>query len=103
MKYPLCQEYINFHWINLHEEMEEVVALGIKSVILFGIPAEKDECGTGISMIMELFKKAHVLLKKNYPDYLVVADTCLCEYTGHGHCGVIEDGKVLNDPSLKLT
>ena len=53
-------------------------------------------------MIMALFKKRLVLLKKHYPDIIVVADTCLCEYTSHGHCGVIEGDEVLNDPSLKV-
>ena len=53
-------------------------------------------------MIMGLFKKRRVLLKKNYPEILVVADTCLCEYTSHGHCGMIEGDQVLNDPSLKV-
>ena len=53
-------------------------------------------------MIMGLFKKQLVLLKKNYPEILVVADTCLCEYTSHGHCGMIEEDQVLNDPSLKV-
>ena len=55
-----------------------------------------------LSMIMELFKKRLVLLKKNYPEIIVVADTCLCEYTDHGHCGVIEEDQILNDPSLEF-
>jgi porphobilinogen synthase len=87
---------------NLLAEIEEVASLGIKSVLLFGIPLEKDECGQGAFHEHGIVQEATRLIKKNYPDMIVVADTCLCEYTSHGHCGVIENGKVLNDPSLKL-
>ena len=61
---------------HLKEEMDEVASLGIKSVLLFGVPNEKDECGTGLSMTMESFKKQLVLLKKNFPEIVVIADTC---------------------------
>lgn len=87
---------------NLAAEMDEVVALGIKSVLLFGIPSEKDECGTGAFHDHGIVQEGTRFIKKHYPDILVVADTCLCEYTSHGHCGVIENGTVLNDPSLEL-
>ncbi|AGK55102.1 porphobilinogen synthase [Bacillus sp. 1NLA3E] len=87
---------------NLAAEMDEVVALGIKSVLLFGIPSEKDECGTGAFHDHGIVQEGTRFIKKHYPDVLVVADTCLCEYTSHGHCGVIENGTVLNDPSLEL-
>lgn len=87
---------------NLAQEMDEVAALGIKSVLLFGIPAEKDECGTGAFHDHGIVQEGTRLIKEHYPDILVVADTCLCEYTSHGHCGVIENGYVLNDPSLEL-
>ena len=86
----------------LSEEMDEVVSLGIKSVILFGIPAEKDECGTGAFHDHGIVQEATRFIKEHYPDIIVVADTCLCEYTDHGHCGVVEGDQVLNDPSLKL-
>ncbi|PLR83125.1 porphobilinogen synthase [Bacillus canaveralius] len=86
----------------LEEEMNEVVSLGIKSVLLFGIPAEKDECGQGAFHDHGIVQEATRLIKKSFPNIVVVADTCLCEYTSHGHCGVIENGKVLNDPSLEL-
>lgn len=86
----------------LAEEMDEVAALGIKSVLLFGIPAEKDECGTGAFHDHGIVQEATRLIKEHYPEILVVADTCLCEYTSHGHCGMIEGDLVLNDPSLKL-
>ena len=86
----------------LSEEMDEVASLGIKSVLLFGIPAEKDECGTGAFHDHGIVQEATRFIKKNYPEILVVADTCLCEYTSHGHCGMIEGDQVLNDPSLKV-
>ena len=86
----------------LSEEMDEVASLGIKSVLLFGIPAEKDECGTGAFHDHGIVQEATRFIKKNYPEILVVADTCLCEYTSHGHCGMIKGDQVLNDPSLKV-
>ncbi|MEQ2526900.1 porphobilinogen synthase [Robertmurraya yapensis] len=87
---------------NLLAEIEEVVSLGIKSVLLFGVPDEKDECGTGAFHDHGIVQEATRLIKQHYPELIVVADTCLCEYTSHGHCGMVENGKVLNDPSLKL-
>ena len=89
---------------NLAAEMDEVVALGIKSVILFGVPFEhdKDEQGTGAFHHNGLVQQATRLIKKQYPDVMVIADTCLCEYTSHGHCGVVEGDKILNDASLDL-
>lgn len=87
---------------NLLGEIDEIVSLGIKSVLLFGVPKEKDECGQGAYHDHGIVQEATRLIKKNYPDLVVIADTCLCEYTSHGHCGIVENGKVLNDPSLKL-
>ncbi|WP_077214146.1 porphobilinogen synthase [Bacillus dakarensis] len=87
---------------HLLKEMEEVVSLGIQSVLLFGIPLEKDELGKGAYHDHGIVQEATRLIKEHYPELVVIADTCLCEYTSHGHCGVIEGGNVLNDPSLKL-
>lgn len=87
----------------LGEEMDEVVSLGIPSVILFGLPAEKDEVGSQAYHDHGIVQEATRFIKKNYPEVVVVADTCLCEFTSHGHCGVVsEDEKILNDPSLDL-
>lgn len=87
----------------LSEEMDEVVSLGIPSVILFGLPAEKDEVGTQAFHDHGIVQEATRFIKKNYPDIVVIADTCLCEFTSHGHCGVVsEDHKILNDPSLDI-
>lgn len=87
---------------NLTEEVKEVQELGIKAVILFGVPHEKDEHGTGAFIDEGIVQQATRLIKQTFPEILVVADTCLCEYTSHGHCGVIENNDVDNDASLKL-
>ncbi|EAE0627069.1 porphobilinogen synthase [Listeria monocytogenes] len=86
----------------LEEEMRVVESLGIKAVILFGIPAEKDAVGTRAYHDHGIIQEATRLIKKSFPEILVVADTCLCEFTDHGHCGVIENGEILNDESLEL-
>ncbi|MDW0118117.1 porphobilinogen synthase [Sporosarcina thermotolerans] len=86
----------------LMDEVDEVVSLGIPSVILFGIPATKDSTGTGAYDEQGIVQKATRLIKEKHPELVVVADTCLCEYTDHGHCGVVHGEKVLNDPSLDL-
>ncbi|EAC3745676.1 porphobilinogen synthase [Listeria monocytogenes] len=86
----------------LEEEMRTVENLGIKAVILFGIPAEKDAVGTQAYRDHGIIQEATRLIKKSFPEILVVADTCLCEFTDHGHCGVIENGEILNDESLDL-
>ncbi|AXI40250.1 porphobilinogen synthase [Bacillaceae bacterium ZC4] len=86
----------------LNEEIEEVVKLGIKSVILFGIPHEKDEVGSGAYLDHGIVQRAIAQIKQQHSDLVVIADTCLCEYTDHGHCGVVENGQIVNDASLKL-
>ncbi|OCA92381.1 porphobilinogen synthase [Pseudobacillus wudalianchiensis] len=86
----------------LKAEMDEIVGLGLKSVILFGVPVEKDAEGTGAYHNHGIVQQATRFIKSHYPDMVVIADTCLCEYTDHGHCGVVEGNKVLNDPSLNL-
>ncbi|MBC1996908.1 porphobilinogen synthase [Listeria marthii] len=86
----------------LEEEMRNVQSLGIKAVILFGIPAEKDAVGTQAYHDHGIIQEATKLIKNSFPEIIVVADTCLCEFTDHGHCGVIENGEILNDESLEL-
>lgn len=83
-------------------EIDEVVALGIPAVILFGVPVEKDATGTGAYHDHGIVQQATRFVKERHPELIVIADTCLCEYTDHGHCGVVEGDKVLNDPSLDL-
>ncbi|MDI7740677.1 porphobilinogen synthase [Lysinibacillus fusiformis] len=86
----------------LNTEVDEVVELGIPAIILFGLPAEKDAVGTGAFHDHGIVQKATRQIKERHPDIIVIADTCLCEFTDHGHCGVVEGEKVLNDASLDL-
>lgn len=88
------------------EEAKEVYDLGIPAIILFGIPEDKDVDATGAWHDCGIVQKAATAVKEAVPDLVVVADTCLCEYTSHGHCGYLETGdlmgRVLNDPTLEL-
>jgi porphobilinogen synthase len=85
------------------QEVEEVIGLSIPAVLLFGIPAEKDEVGSGAYDDAGIIQKATREIKKRFADdVLVVTDLCLCEYTSHGHCGALRDGEVDNDETLKL-
>lgn len=84
------------------EELDRVVEAGIKAVLVFGIPDHKDEVGSGAYDEHGIVQEAIRLMKKEYPDLLVIADVCLCEYTSHGHCGLIRDGEILNDETLPL-
>ncbi|MDT2045300.1 porphobilinogen synthase [Priestia flexa] len=86
----------------LSGEMQELVDLGIQSVIVFGVPAEKDAVGSQAYHDHGIVQKAIRQIKEEFPHLVVIADTCLCQYTDHGHCGIIEEGKVLNDPTLDL-
>jgi porphobilinogen synthase len=82
------------------EECREVAGLGIPAVVLFGLPEEKDEVGSGASDAHGAVQRAIEAIRKAKLDLVVITDVCLCEYTSHGHCGVVKDGEVLNDPSL---
>ena len=87
---------------DLSREAEELLGLGISSVILFGIPEEKDDEGSGAYAADGIVQRALRSLRERYPDLVLITDVCLCEYTAHGHCGVIEDGEVANDATLEL-
>ena len=87
---------------NIVKEAEEVRGLGIPGVILFGIPENKDELGTEAYADSGVVQQAIRAIKDRTPDLLVATDVCLCEYTDHGHCGVIRDGDVDNDSTLEL-
>jgi porphobilinogen synthase len=80
----------------------DVVKLGIPAVLLFGIPESKDSVGTGAYHERGIVQEAVRLAKKHFPGLYVITDVCLCEYTDHGHCGLIENGQILNDPTLEL-
>jgi len=87
---------------NLLRDVEADLALGIQSLILFGIPDVKDENGSGAWDEQGIVQQAVAAVKKRFPEVCVITDVCLCEYTSHGHCGVVEGGAVLNDPTLEL-
>jgi porphobilinogen synthase len=77
-------------------------ALGVPAVLLFGIPDKKDAKASGAYAKNGIVQQAVRLLKKELPSLLVITDVCLCEYMSHGHCGIVQGGKILNDPTLKL-
>src|SRR5699024_5470048 len=91
----------------LSDEIKEIYELGIKGVLSFGVLTPKEDQGTE-AFIIEAFVEDGIVqlatkqIKKEYPNLLVIADTCLCEYTSHGHCGVIDNHEIANDESLKL-
>jgi porphobilinogen synthase len=84
------------------EECKEVEALGLPGVILFGLPESKDPRGTSSTSAQGVVQRAIEAIRKAKLNLLVITDVCLCEYTDHGHCGVIENGEVANDPTLSI-
>jgi len=86
----------------LTREAKEIAALGINAVLLFGIPQEKDEVGSSAYQTDGVIQQAIRAIKKAVPELLVITDVCLCEYTSHGHCGLVVDGDVDNDKTLDL-
>ena len=86
----------------LSPEIEEISKLGIPAVLLFGIPEVKDELGSGAYDMHGIAQEAVRKIKKANPELVVIADVCLCEYTNHGHCGVVVGGEVDNDKTLEL-
>ena len=87
---------------NVIPEVREVVKLGIKAILLFGIPAHKDPAATGAYDHEGIVQMAVRAIKDEFPDLVIITDVCLCEYTDHGHCGVVQEGEVLNDVTLEL-
>ena len=86
----------------LIKEVKEVKSLGVSGVILFGIPDKKDELGSEAYSGDGIIQRAIRQIKEKVSGILVITDVCLCEYTSHGHCGVVKDGRVLNDETLDL-
>ena len=86
----------------LREEAEQIATLGLPAVLLFGLPESKDEAATGAWADSGIVQSAVRALKADNPELLVFTDVCLCEYMSHGHCGVVEGERILNDPSLDL-
>jgi porphobilinogen synthase len=87
---------------NALRECDDLSKLAINSIILFGIPDEKDEVGSGAYATDGIIQRTIRVIKENFPKMIVVTDVCLCEYTSHGHCGVVENGYVQNDKTLEL-
>jgi porphobilinogen synthase len=83
-------------------ELEEIQLLCIPGVLLFGVPDSKDAFGSGAYSHDGIIQRALRAAKSKFPDLLMIADVCLCEYTSHGHCGIIHEGKILNDESVEL-
>ena len=83
-------------------EADELTSLGVGAVLLFGIPEEKDEEASGAYDGAGIVQRALRALRERFPELVLLTDVCLCEYTSHGHCGVVEDGEVANDATLDL-
>ena len=93
---------LRFSVDKLPEEIEEVTSLGIPAVLLFGLPEAKDEVGSGAYDPKGVVQQAVRAIKEARPELVVIVDVCLCEYTSHGHCGVVIDREVDNDKTLEL-
>jgi porphobilinogen synthase len=96
---PNCYQ---FSIDELIEEVKEVNDLGVSGIILFGIPEKKDEVASEAYAADGIVQKAIKAVKDAVPELLIITDVCLCEYTSHGHCGLVKDGVILNDPTLEL-
>lgn len=94
----ICQYSLD----RMNEELDRVKEAGIPAILIFGIPAHKDEVGSGAYDEHGIVQEAIRRIRKDYPELIVIADVCLCEYTSHGHCGLIKDGVILNDETLPL-
>jgi porphobilinogen synthase len=87
---------------HLLNDIESDFKTGIDKIILFGIPDKKDEIASEAYSQGGIIQKSLKVIKKRFPEVMVITDVCLCEYTSHGHCGIVRDGKILNDPTLEL-
>ncbi|MGN1444274.1 MAG: porphobilinogen synthase, partial [Acutalibacteraceae bacterium] len=94
----ICRDSLD----RLHEELDRVKEAKIPAVLMFGIPEHKDEKGSMAYDDNGITQRAIRFIKQSYPELLVIADVCLCEYTSHGHCGLVCDGEILNDETLPL-
>ena len=97
---PSMPDVYQFGLDTILAEIKTIVDLGIQSIIIFGIPDHKDEVATSAWEENGIVQAAIRKIKAAYPDLIVIADTCLCEYTSTGHCGIVRDGEILNDESL---
>ncbi|HLN62137.1 MAG TPA: porphobilinogen synthase, partial [Symbiobacteriaceae bacterium] len=94
----------NYHWSTdtILGEIEAMLKLGVRSTILFGLPEAKDECGSEAYAEHGVVQQAIRAIKARFPEMYVMTDVCMCEYTSHGHCGIIKGDTVDNDPTLAL-
>lgn len=92
----------NFSVDEIAKEAAGAEELGVKGIILFGLPEAKDEAGSGAYHESGIVQQAVRAIRKSAPSLVIITDTCMCEYTSHGHCGVVRDGQVINDESLDL-
>ena len=95
----------NYHWSvdRILEPVQEAAALGIPAVLLFGVPSYKDELGSSAWDMNEPVQQACKIIKENYPDMVIITDVCMCEYTTHGHCGMLDERTTVNnDATLPL-
>lgn len=96
-------EVFRYSLDRLHEELDELLRLGLHQVLLFGVPSQKDALGTGANDSEGIVQRAIRLVKNYSPKFFVITDVCLCQYTDHGHCGVLTDlGVIENDATLPL-
>lgn len=86
----------------LLKELDQIVKLKIPAILPFGLPAKKDAAGSEAYAADGIIQQALRAVKKEYPELMVITDLCLCEYTDHGHCGIVQDNYVVNDPTLEL-
>ncbi|WP_372371483.1 porphobilinogen synthase [Candidatus Uabimicrobium sp. HlEnr_7] len=102
-KNPICSMpgIYQFSLDRLSEEIEEMMALGLEQIILFGIPQDKDEVGSDSICDSGIIQRSIRFLKKKYPELYIITDVCMCEYTDHGHCGIIDNQSVDNDATLE--
>lgn len=99
---PSLMDQYHYSVDMLDAEIKELESLGIRAVILFGIPDKKDSVGSGAYDENGIVQRAVREIKKKHPDFIVITDVCMCEYTDHGHCGILDDcGCVINDETIK--
>ncbi|TCP54770.1 porphobilinogen synthase [Tumebacillus sp. BK434] len=99
---PSMPNVFHFSLDNFRREVNEVSELGIQSIILFGVPDHKDECSSQAYAEEGIVQKAIRVAKEENPNLVITTDVCLCQYNPAGHCGIVENGEILNDPSLEL-
>lgn len=99
---PSMPDIYRFSVDMLSKELEELANLGIKTLLLFGVPEKKDEYGSEAYKENGIVQRAIRHIRSNFPEFYLITDVCLCSYTTHGHCGIVRNGQILNDETLEL-